>query len=167
MKVDLSEDELSALIDHIDDSRHSDPDDVALAKKLEDALTDARKYERPEEHPTLTEAKLHEKWFWQARDPVPPDHLFEFLTRSMEILFEWYDRWHDLMKKVNPRYFKNPEDRAEWLHDNDMKTLAVWHAIRELRQYWHAAGVWEGNPYTPEDRGRIVVAGLKKKPPKR
>lgn len=169
MRIDLSEEELEALIDHIDDSRHTSDVDERLNSKLMDALAQLRAPPAPlpQEHPNLTEAKLHEKWFWIARDPVPPDTLQEFLQRSLDILHEWYDRWSNLWKKVNPSFFKNPADREQWLHDNSTKSLAVWHAMRELRQYWHSSGVWEGNPYTPEDHGRITLEGLKGPPKKR
>lgn len=157
MLCNLSREDLRALLDREPDRELLD----RLRGYYEATL------QRPEEDPFVTLAHKRNVWLEQDKDPVPPDTLREFVQRTHDILFEWYDRWNRLPDLVNPKFFKRPEDRADWLKENDWKVLAVWHAIRSVREYWRAAGIWNGNPYDPADRTPIVVEGLKDPPKKR
>lgn len=79
-----------------------------------------------------------------------------FIERSLGILNEWYDRWHTLWKKTDPNMFRTQEERTHFLRENDLKALGLWHAMRELREFWKEEGVWEGNPCDPNDLGKGV-----------
>ncbi len=116
------------------------------------------------EHPDLTLADLRQRWLFQSTNQVPPENFEEFIGRSMEILQTWYDRWSGLWKKVNPKGFRTKEEMEHFLRENDLKALGLWHAMRELREYWRTAGVWEGNPFDPEDKGTTVPIGKMKAP---
>lgn len=157
MLCNLSKKDLREILDHIEDSGHGC--DQELIDRLEGYLKACGPV-RPEERPELTLANLRNRWLAIDNDPVPPDTLREFLQRSHDILFEWFDRWNKLYDLVNPSYFKTPEDRKLFVDQNEMKILAVWHAIRSLREYWRAAGVWKGNPYDPKDRTPISSEDL-------
>lgn len=118
--------------------------------------------ELPQEHPDTTEARQHDMWLYQDKDPLKPETLKEFLENTHEIGLTWYKRWNELWKKVNPTFFKHEEDKKRWLHEQEMKALAAWHIIRGMRMYWHAAGLWKGNPMDPEDKGEFVIPVLTK-----
>ena len=114
------------------------------------------------EHPNTTLGNLRQQWLFQSRDYPPPDDFKEFIETSLGILNEWYDRWHHLWKKVNPKAFRTEEEKMQFLRENDLKALGLWHAMRELRVFWKAAGVWEGNPYDPDDPGKVVAFAPKR-----
>ncbi len=111
----------------------------------------------PEEHPDITSRDLRQRWLFQSRDHLPPEDFAEFITKSMGILDEWYNRWHGLYKKVNPKHFRTKEEMEHFLRENDLKALGLWHAMRDLRAFWRKAGVWFGNPYDPDDAGEVVA----------
>lgn len=121
----------------------------------------------PDEHPGTTAAAMRNIWLYKDGDRLSPESLLEFLQETDRIGVEWWRRWEDLWKKVNPTYFKNEEDRQEWVREQELKALAAWHVIRAMRMYWHKAGLWEGNPMDPNDAGKWLIEGFMKPKKKR
>jgi hypothetical protein len=104
-----------------------------------------------------TVGELRQQWLFQLQNVVVPDTLEEFLSKTLSIMDMWYERWHTLYEKVDPKAFSSDQQRADFLRENDWKALAVWHAMREVRVYWQEAGVWDGNPYDPSDKGSFKL----------
>lgn len=121
-------------------------------------ITEGEKAQLPPdtEHPEHTSHDLRQRWLYQSQQHLPPEDFAEFITKSMGILSTWYDRWSGLWKKVNPKAFRTEEEKNTFLRENDLKALGLWHAMRDLRAYWKEAGVWDGNPYDPDDAGEVA-----------
>lgn len=114
---------------------------------------------------------MHNRWFYQDRERLHPESLLEFLQQTHEIGLEWYFRWNELYKKVNPSFFRDARDKERWEREQNLKALAAWHLIRAQRMYWHDLGLWDGNPMDPDDKGKWILAAfdkpLKKLPAKK
>lgn len=111
------------------------------------------------EHPNTTLADLRQKWLFQSKDKAPPEDFPEFISKSLGILHEWHYRWSEVWRLVNPKAFRTDAEREHFLRENELKAYGLWHAMRELRVYWREAGVWDGNPYDPDDVGEVPRAG--------
>jgi hypothetical protein len=113
------------------------------------------------EHPDVTLANLRQRWLFSAQNFPDPETAAEFLRQTHDLLYEWYERWHTLWKKVHPEALGGREAKIAWAREQDLKALAVWHALRDMRSYWHECGLWEGNPYDANDMGIFTVGPIR------